>query len=131
MVRKTLSASTKTAVKKKAAKLRTPPKPRQKKKENETVSAMLSAGPNAARTVAHGVHCFWVNNGPVVCTLIDLRDAMQRMSDEQYLHHTSGRNDFANWVRDVLDDLGGAFALAGAMHREDAVSIIDELLTYA
>ena len=54
---------------------------------------------------------FWVHNGPIARNLHELKGAIEHMSPETYKHHVhDGRNDFANWVRDVLkdDDLADA-----------------------
>jgi len=42
-----------------------------------------------------GAMCFWVNNGAVLKNLIELRDALNTMSDETFAHHVSAeKNDF-------------------------------------
>lgn len=49
--------------------------------------------------------CFWVHNGPVVRNLYELEKAMEQMNDEIFRHHVyNSRNDFANWVRDIIKD---------------------------
>ena|SRR3989338_785085 len=49
--------------------------------------------------------CFWVHNGPVVRNLQELEKAMEYMDNETFLYHTcNSRNDFANWVKDILKD---------------------------
>src|ERR1043166_6334845 len=47
--------------------------------------------------------CFWVNFGPVLKDLRDLRDALRGgISEEQFAHHVGpGKNDFAAWVEEV------------------------------
>jgi len=52
-----------------------------------------------------GGMCFWVNNGPVLKDLYELRDALKNMSDDTFVHHVSGdKNDFATWVEHVIQD---------------------------
>jgi len=49
--------------------------------------------------------CFWVHNGPIVRNLHELEKAIEDINDETFRHHVySNRNDFANWVRDILKD---------------------------
>jgi hypothetical protein len=66
--------------------------------------------------------CFWVNEGPVLKNLCELRDALaQDISDEQFAHHVGGdRNDFALWVEEVLGDATCAKALRRARTRQEA-----------
>lgn len=49
--------------------------------------------------------CFWVNNGPVLRNLRELRDLIDELPRETFRHHVnSDRNDFANWIRFVIGD---------------------------
>jgi len=49
--------------------------------------------------------CFWVHNGPIVRNLYELEKAMGHMDNGTFMHHAyNSRNDFANWVRDILKD---------------------------
>ena len=48
---------------------------------------------------------FWVHNGPVVRNLHEFEKAIEHMNDEIFRHHVyNSRNDFANWVRDIIKD---------------------------
>lgn len=48
---------------------------------------------------------FWVHNGPIVSNLKQLPDILNKMSEENFRHHVNNeKNDFSNWVRDVLGD---------------------------
>lgn len=70
--------------------------------------------------------CFWVNGGPILKNLRDLRDALaQSVSDEQFAYHVGGeRNDFALWVEEVLSDATCAKALRRARTRQAAVKAV-------
>jgi hypothetical protein len=70
--------------------------------------------------------CFWVNDGPVLKNLRELRDALaQNISDEQFAHHVGGdRNDFARWVEEVLGDATCAKALRRARTRDAALKAV-------
>ena len=73
--------------------------------------------------------CFWVNNGPVLRDLRDLRDALRAMSNEQFGYHTArGVNDFAKWVAEVLKDEACAKKIAKAKTRLLALEVVGEAL---
>jgi len=49
--------------------------------------------------------CFWVNNGPIIKNLSEMANVLACMKDEIFSHHVNKeKNDFGNWVRDVLKD---------------------------
>ena len=49
--------------------------------------------------------CFWVNNGPILKNLDELANAMPDLSNDTFYHHVnSDKNDFSNWIRDVIGD---------------------------
>ena len=73
--------------------------------------------------------CFWVNFGPVVKNLQELRDALATMSDEQFAHHVGpGKNDFANWVDHVLGHTACAQALRRAKTKRGALKAVETQL---
>jgi hypothetical protein len=76
---------------------------------------------------------FWVNYGPVLKDLRELRDALQSLSDAQFSHHVgAGKNDFADWVEAVLDDAACAKALRRAKTRPAALRAVEaSLISYA
>lgn len=48
---------------------------------------------------------FWVNNGPVLKSVIELATAAKKLTPRQFAHHVnSAKNDFARWVEDVIRD---------------------------
>ena len=48
---------------------------------------------------------FWVNDGSILKNLKELPDALKQMSDETFMHHVNeNKNDFANWVEDVVGE---------------------------
>jgi hypothetical protein len=68
---------------------------------------------------------FWVNQGPVVGSIADLRNALSSMSDDQYTFHTKrDGNDFARWVRDCHGNKECAKKLAAAKSRAGAVRVL-------
>ena len=113
--KKTASAK-KAPAKKKVAKKKAPtgrkkvaPK-RSKKKSNPTI--------------AEGTYCFYLHGGSVLASLEELHDALLAMSDDQFTYHTDGRNDFAQWVDEVLGEAEVATALHRARMRKEAAKIL-------
>jgi hypothetical protein len=48
---------------------------------------------------------FWCQNRQVFKNLHDMEAAFSRMGDDTFRYHASEtRNDFSNWVRDVIGD---------------------------
>jgi hypothetical protein len=48
---------------------------------------------------------FWCQDGKVVKNLKELEEALNNMSDETFHYHSvEDKNDFSNWVRDVVGD---------------------------
>jgi CRISPR/Cas system type I-B associated protein Csh2 (Cas7 group RAMP superfamily) len=75
-------------------------------------------------------HCFWVNNGPIIDDLKELRDALRdEITDEQYNHHvTPEKNDFADWILNSLGDSHCATEVRAAKKQKTAASRINECL---
>ena len=49
--------------------------------------------------------CFWINNGPVLKNLKDLKESLLVMSKETFSYHANKeKNDFASWIKEVLKD---------------------------
>ncbi len=74
---------------------------------------------------------FWVNCGPILKDLADLRDALaSEISDAQFAHHVSrAHNDFARWIEDVLGDSQSAAALRRARTRNGALKALNAALS--
>lgn len=66
--------------------------------------------------------CFWVNYGPVVRNIDELREALRDMTDDQFRFHAFDRdiNDFAKWVEEVLGHHSCAQKIARAKTRQSA-----------
>ncbi len=68
---------------------------------------------------------FWCNDGRVLRNLLELKDALTTMSDETYTYHVNAeKNDFANWVKDIIGDTRLANDLRKARSREEAARIV-------
>ncbi|MCX7996266.1 MAG: hypothetical protein N2691_00725 [Patescibacteria group bacterium] len=48
---------------------------------------------------------FWLHDGPALRNLKELKHALDNITEEQFAYHvTDSKNDFAAWVRGVLQD---------------------------
>ena len=59
---------------------------------------------------------FYLHNGKVLNSVRELFDEIHKMPESVFFHHvTPERNDFSNWVKDVIGDktLAGKIAKAG------------------
>ena len=72
---------------------------------------------------------FWVCDGRVLRNIKDLAIALQEMSEETYRFHANEtKNDFSNWVKDILKDSRLAASLKKAKSRKDALKKIKNKL---
>lgn len=75
--------------------------------------------------------CFWVNNGPILRNIHEIYDAIAYMKDETLRHHINDeKNDFSNWVRDVLKDGELADSLSRAKSREKILKKIKSRIKF-
>lgn len=83
-----------------------------------------------ALTQAPPDKCFWVNHGPVLKDLRELRDALASgISERQFAFHVgAGKNDFATWVADVLHDSACAASLRRARTKPAALRAVERAL---
>ncbi|MBI2659453.1 hypothetical protein HYX05_05140 [Candidatus Woesearchaeota archaeon] len=69
--------------------------------------------------------CFWVNNGPILKNMEELANALPDMSNETFHHHVSSeKNDFSNWLKDIIGDNKLANDLLSSRSKEAAVKKI-------
>lgn len=62
---------------------------------------------DAARVLSDisGDKRFWCNDGSVISNLPQLAECLTHINDYSFGYHvTSEKNDFGNWVRDVIGD---------------------------
>ena len=75
--------------------------------------------------------CFWVNNGPILRNLQEMAEAIAYMKAETFQHHVNGeKNDFSNWIRDVLRDEELAKSIMNTASREKILRRIKDRITY-
>lgn len=88
------------------------------------------AGPNKARDVLGNVpsdKAFVTRDGLVLGSLGDLALALKSMSATTYDHHVTGdRNDFCNWVLEVIGDDYLAEELLDATHAKQAAKLVSD-----
>ncbi len=73
---------------------------------------------------------FWAKNGVTIKNLDELHIALKMMDEDSYKHHVnSERNDFVNWLRDVVNDDFLAKEMLKARNRESAIKKVSERLT--
>ncbi len=78
-----------------------------------------------ALVCAQGEQCFWTTDGRVISNLVELRDALTGMHVDVFAHHVNKeRNDFANWINDVLDDAELAKSIRTAKKPQTAHTVI-------
>jgi len=74
---------------------------------------------------------FWCNDGRVLRNLKGLASALKEMKKDIYSYHANAeKNDFSNWVRDVIGDVALAYQLRKAKTRETAARCVLERLEW-
>lgn len=67
--------------------------------------------------------CFWVNNGSILKNIEELANALPDMAEEVFRHHVnSDKNDFSNWVKDVIGDQKLANDLLSSKNRDSTLN---------
>ena len=58
---------------------------------------------------------FWIYNGPIIRNIYELAQELEQMDAKLYGYHvTFAKNDFSNWIRDILKDAELAKGVAKA-----------------
>lgn len=74
----------------------------------------------------------WLSDGRVIKSITELARAMQDMKKEAYSYHVSGeKNDFANWIKDVLKEKWAAEQLRKAKSQQEAAQLLSSYLPKA
>jgi hypothetical protein len=72
---------------------------------------------------------FWLSNGAVIRSLLELSDALKGMEDSLYgMHVDDKKNDFANWVSETLRNEALSHKLSKARNRREMISVIEAYL---
>jgi hypothetical protein len=70
---------------------------------------------------------FYCNNGNVLRNMNELASELKSMSDETYSYHANmEKNDFMNWVRDIIKDETLAINLQKARSRSQAARAVTD-----
>ncbi len=70
-------------------------------------------------------YVFWNNDGRTLKNLNELAQALATMTEGTYIYHAKNeKNDFANWVRDVIGDQKLAAELQKAQNRAQAARVV-------
>lgn len=81
----------------------------------------------AVVTEAYGDQRFFVINGQVLSRLNELSAALKSMDYDTYTYHVNGdKNDFSQWVSDVLLNKALATKIAKAKNKDDMAALIDK-----
>jgi len=73
--------------------------------------------------------CFWVNHGPTLKNLLELRDTLLEINENQFKHHVNKvRNDFADWVEGVLQDKKTALRIKKTKTKNSMLSVVEKAL---
>ena len=74
---------------------------------------------------------FWCQDGKVIKNIKELQEALNGMSDETFHYHAGEwRNDFSNWVRDVVGDNKLANDLSRAKSRIQAGKVVAQRVSF-
>ena len=72
-------------------------------------------------------HNFWVCDGSVLRNLDDLSNLLSHMNEETFSYHSNkDKNDFSNWITDILGDKKLAEELLKAKTRNLAMKKVKE-----
>lgn len=75
-------------------------------------------------------HCFYLCNGAILKNLDDMLNALQNIDDEVYEYHANNeKNDFCNWIKDIVGDTELAFNLK-MKSKPEAINILKARIEY-
>jgi len=84
---------------------------------------------NKNLAIAPDNDAFWVNLGPVIKNLKELKEVLKTINDQQYSHHVnSQKNDFAKWVKEILRDADCSRELLRCQNRYAALKVVEKYL---
>ena len=78
-----------------------------------------------------GEYVFWCNDGRIIKSMRELKEALEQMGDESYVYHVNAeKNDFSTWVKDVLVDEKLARDLSKSVDRAEASRCVAARVTF-
>jgi hypothetical protein len=76
-------------------------------------------------------YVFWCCDGRILKNLRELCDALSAMSDDTFSYHVNAaKNDFYNWVKDIIKDDTLAKDLLEAASSTAAVRVVTERIAF-
>ncbi len=76
-------------------------------------------------------HVFWCCDGRIFRNMKELGDAFGTMTDETFAYHSNtDKNDFSNWVRDIIKDEKLAGDIAKSLNRAQAANIVAQRMAF-
>jgi hypothetical protein len=73
---------------------------------------------------------FWCCDGRIFRNMRDLSDGLANMSDETFAYHVNDeKNDFSNWLKDVIEDEKLAKDMEASITRQQAAKMVNERVT--
>jgi hypothetical protein len=104
-----------------AKKVKSQAKPKRQTIPKERVQKIMAKVPEE--------YIFWCYGGTTFRDMKELADGLSGMSDDVFAYHVnSEKNDFCNWVRDVIEDDELAMELSAAITRLQAVECVTSRL---
>lgn len=95
------------------------------KKVTKRKTPKVSSDDDRVLVCAPSEHCFWTNDGRILQDLAQLRDVLADMDLDIYGHHVNKeKNDFADWVEDILQDRDCALELRKARKPKTARGVV-------
>ena len=78
-----------------------------------------------------GEYVFWCNDGRIVKSMRELKEALDQMDDAIYVYHANAeKNDFSTWVKDVLIDEKLAQDLSRSADQMEAARCVAARVTF-
>ena len=73
---------------------------------------------------------FWCCDGRIFRSMRDLSAGLANMSDETFAYHLNDeKNDFSNWLKDVIEDEKLAKDMEASITRQQAAKMVNERVT--
>lgn len=70
---------------------------------------------------------FWLSNGTVIKNVHELIEALRTMSPEMFSFHVNKeKNDFSNWIRDIIKDTALADKIKNVRKKEEMLAVLQE-----
>jgi len=81
---------------------------------------------NSVKDIPPNQH-FWARNGTIIKNLHGLKTAIEHMDQETFDHHVnSGKNDFSEWLRNVIKDEELADKVSRTGSKEEMAKVLEE-----